>query len=334
MLLFGMINLLVIPAQSALLTELLPDALLGSANGLLRTLQESLRISAPLLGAGLFAVAGGDAVAIFDIVAYLGAAALAASLDRVPLAQRAAAPTVGVADSSLSSRTRTGAVARILQFGRETGAGFKFIMSQDALRRLTVACAVTTLVFGFDQSIYYAIVDSLHLSTEFIGIIRMAIGVGAVIGGLSAASAIRRWGEIRVTTLGMIVFAIGPAIMCITNLPCIIAGTVVYGFGMPWIVISIITFLQRRSPPSLQGRTLAAFEVATTGPQTISIALGALLITITDYRVLLGIQSAVLTSVAWYLGKALRAQKSAAEQHGQDSCTDVQGHSSGLAGTP
>ena len=47
--------------QSALMTTLLPAELLGPANAALQTVRESLRLVAPVAGAGLYAVAGGGA---------------------------------------------------------------------------------------------------------------------------------------------------------------------------------------------------------------------------------------------------------------------------------
>lgn len=46
-------------AQSALLTVMLPDELLGEANGAFQTMREGLRLFAPLAGAALFAAFGG-----------------------------------------------------------------------------------------------------------------------------------------------------------------------------------------------------------------------------------------------------------------------------------
>ncbi len=55
----GVANVILTSAQSALLTVLVPAALLPDANGALQTIREVLRLTAPLVGAGLFAVAGG-----------------------------------------------------------------------------------------------------------------------------------------------------------------------------------------------------------------------------------------------------------------------------------
>ncbi|MBV9445095.1 MAG: hypothetical protein JO345_04255 [Streptosporangiaceae bacterium] len=61
-----------------------------------------------------------------------------------------------------------------------------------------------------------------------------------------------------------------------------------------WLPVAVMTAAQRYSPLALQGRVNAAVLMAITGPQTISIAAGAVLISLVDYRVLL-IVMAVLT---------------------------------------
>lgn len=61
-------------AQGALLVEMVPDELLGDANGALRSVQEGLRLIAPLVGAGLFTAAGGGAVALLNAGTFVVAA--------------------------------------------------------------------------------------------------------------------------------------------------------------------------------------------------------------------------------------------------------------------
>ena len=50
---------------------MVPDKLLGDANGLLSSLTQSIRIVAPLVGAGVFAAWGGNIVALADISTFV-----------------------------------------------------------------------------------------------------------------------------------------------------------------------------------------------------------------------------------------------------------------------
>jgi len=58
-----------------------------------------------------------------------------------------------------------------------------------------------------------------------------------------------------------------------------------------------------RTPADLLGRVDAALTIAVTVPQTASIALGAALVAVVDYRLLLAVMAAVITiSVAYLMG--------------------------------
>jgi hypothetical protein len=85
-------------------------------------------------------------------------------------------------------------------------------------------------------------------------------------------------------------------------LPVVLVGITLFGAGIPWIVVALFTLLQRLTPGPLQGRTYSAIEVLVNTPQTVSIALGALLVAFVDYRLLLLLEAAVVaTAGAWLL---------------------------------
>jgi hypothetical protein len=62
-----------------------------------------------------------------------------------------------------------------------------------------------------------------------------------------------------------------------------------------------MTAIQVRTPLRLQGRVSSAADVFISTPQTISIAVGAVLISIVDYRLLVVVESAVVVLCAAYL---------------------------------
>src|SRR5947207_4391804 len=67
-------------ARSSMLKAMLPDELLGDANGALQSLREGLRLVAPLAGAGIYAALGGSAVALVDVATFVLSAATLAAL--------------------------------------------------------------------------------------------------------------------------------------------------------------------------------------------------------------------------------------------------------------
>jgi predicted MFS family arabinose efflux permease len=61
----------------------------------------------------------------------------------------------------------------------------------------------------------------------------------------------------------------------------------VAGLAGPWLSVAGITAFQRRTPAAKTGRVFGVLRLALTIPQTASLAIGAALITVVDYRVLL-----------------------------------------------
>jgi len=84
-------------------------------------------------------------------------------------------------------------------------------------------------------------------------------------------------------------------------LAVVLAGKVCFGVGTPWIIVGAITVLQRLTPGPLQGRVYSAAELLMGVPQTLSIAAGAALVAVTDYRWLLVAEAAVMAASATYL---------------------------------
>jgi|SRR6185312_15919213 len=111
----------------------------------------------------------------------------------------------------------------------------------------------------------------------------------------------RRVAEGVLAGVGIVFLALGTAFIIIASLPFVIVGMILFGLGLPWLVVGAATLVQRATPPQLQGRVYSAFDVLTGIPQTISIALGAVLITLVNYRWLLLIMAFVLVCATAYL---------------------------------
>ena len=62
------------------------------------------------------------------------------------------------------------------------------------------------------------------------------------------------------------------------------AGIVVLGFALPVFIVAFTTLMQRRTPNRLMGSVSAAADVVLGTPQAISIAVGALVVSLVSYR--------------------------------------------------
>jgi MFS family permease len=85
------------------------------------------------------------------------------------------------------------------------------------------------------------------------------------------------------------------------SLPLVLAGAAVFGVALPPLLVGAYTLVQRRTSGDLQGRAFSAFDLIASLPQTISIALGAVLISILGYRGELSIIAAVVALSALLL---------------------------------
>jgi len=251
-------------ARGSMLKAMLPEKLLADANGALQSLREGLRLVAPLAGAALYVAAGGGAVALIDAGTFvLSACAL--------IALRFAEPA---------------AASREQHFLREMSAGIVHIAHNRVLRQLTIGVGATMLVIGFSETLIFAVTsNTLHRGPSFIAVLGSLQGVGSIAGGLTASKLLRRLGELRLAGLGIALFAVGDAFWLVPSLPVVLASMSVAGLGIVWAIVAIATAYQARSAQTMQGRVSAAANMLFSVPQTISIAVGAALVTFVDYRV-------------------------------------------------
>jgi MFS family permease len=256
-------------SRGALLKDMLSDADLGPANAALQTLTQGLRLLSPLAGAGLYTLIGGHGLAVVE-AALFGLAALALT-------------SVRVVESPVE-------VVPGLRLLGELTAGFRHVRSVPVLLQLTMVGAAAFGVIGLFETVGFAIVgEGLHRQPSFYGVMDSVQGAGAVLGGVTAVLLLRRLGEARTVGVGLTMVAVGALVMVHTTLPLVIVGQLVLGVGVPWFVVGWSTGLQRHTPSRLQGRVNATANMLLTGPQTASIALGATLIAVVDYRIMLGV---------------------------------------------
>lgn len=277
---YGFAGTFAASARSAFLTVMLPRELLGEANGLFQTIREGLRLIAPLVGAAIYASVGGGAVAVLDSATF-----------------------VAVVGALLMIRTPEPRFEREEHhFRAELAAGARHIAATLPLRQMTLAAAACLLVVGFSETIIFAVLDQgLHRPASFFGVLSSLQGVGAIAGGVVSARLLRRVGDVNLIALGMAAFAVGILAFVSSSLPLVLVGIAIGGAGVAWLIVGFGTAIQLRTPLRLQGRVSSATDVAIGLPQNVSIALGALLVSAVDYRVLVLVEASVTALCAAYL---------------------------------
>lgn len=278
-LLYGVVGTVFYPAQAALLRVMLPEELLADANGALSTMRQGLRLVAPLAGAGLFAAFGGGVVAILDAATFAGSALI---MSRMRVAEARPEPPEH-------------------HFLREVTAGIEHIWRTLPLRQMLTGGTIALLVAGFAETLIFSVIQHLGKPPSFFGVLGTLQGVGAIAGGVTAASIVRRLGDMRSVGIGLGLFGVGDLLLVVPSLPVAMVGFAIAGVGLTWAIVGYTTALQIRTPLQIQGRVSAAAEISLSIAQTVSIATGAALSTFVDYRILLAAMAGVIAISAVYL---------------------------------
>lgn len=278
--LYGLAGDVFAGARAALLRVMLPEELLVEANALLQSTREGLRLFAPLVGAGIYAAFGGGAVAIVDSVTFVvSAAALALLKVREPKPE------------PQSGRFRT-----------EVVAGMRHIARTPQLRQIVGGIAIAMLVVGFTETLVFVVLDDvLHRPASFFGVLSALQGAGAIVGGVSAPFLLRRLGDTKLAGVGLVFFGTGDALLMVPSLAAVMTGFAVAGAGIAWLIVSFGTALQLRTPLAIQARVSSAASVSISVPQTLSIAAGAALSTLVDFRLLLAAMFVVTATCGLWL---------------------------------
>ncbi len=279
--LYGAAGAVIGAAESALVPGLVPPGLLAEANGAQQTLNQGLALVTPLIGAGLFTVVGGAVIAEIDAGTFL-VAVVSLLLLRMPPAEAATA-TTGGEDSTAADGTAPDGHGGM-------AAGFRFIWAEPVLRAIMLALGLSVLAVGFSESALFSVVTAgLHHTASFVGVLSTVGGAGAVLGGITAAALLKRISEPLLLAMALACMTVAMLALTVPDLMVVLAGMAVSGLGGPWLSVAAVTAFQRRTPTAMMGRVFGVLRLALTIPQTASLGIGAALITVVDYRVLLAV---------------------------------------------
>lgn len=254
-----------LPARSALLKDLLPSAEAASARAALSSVNQGVRLVSPAVGAGMYAALGGGALAVLDAGTFAVAIAALAGLRVV---ESEPEPYVG-------------------RFRDQVLAGVRHVRSTHLLRQLTVAMTVFMAVIGLTETGTFAAIDhGLHRSAAFFGVLMSVQGAGSIVGGLLSGVAVRRFGAARTFGVAGLLAAAAATLFTTTSTPLYLCGGFAEGVAIPLLAVPVGVAQQLYTPSRLMGRVSAAMGVLFDSAQSVSIAAGAALVALVDYRLL------------------------------------------------
>jgi MFS family permease len=301
---YGIEAVLIGPAEDALFAEIFSDAFRRRINGRRLAIQETGRLVAPLLGAGLFTLVGGGAVAALDAATFVVAAVVSARLAVAPR-DREPRPAGDTRDreprpagDARDREPRPAGDAR--RIAAELAAGVRHIVADDSLRSVTIAGAGVMAVSAVGVAAQFSLVSAVGERPAFLGVFSAVLGAGSIVAALTSSRVLARVGERGLALAGLGDFAAGNLLKATGVLPAALAGTVVLGFALPWAFLAVLNLAQRRTPDELQGRVSAAITLVMFGPQAPLQALGSLAISVVGFGVIYaGSAFAALALAGW-----------------------------------
>jgi MFS family permease len=271
------------PASPALLKDVLPSADAAAARSLIIAVSQGVRIVSPALGAAVYVAFGGRSLAVLGTGTFVVAVLLLVSIKVVESEPEPA-----------GERFLTSVVA-----------GFRFIRGVPLLLRLSLTTLGFMAVVGLLETAIFAANQGLGQQAAFLGVITSFQGGGSVLGGLIAGAAVKRWGEVKGTGVGYVLIASGLGLCLIPGVPFFLVGVVLFGLGLPFVMVALGTALHLYTPSRMQGRANAAVGSVTDAVQSASIAAGAALIGVLGYQVMYiaMVAAAVLCAVSLFAAR-------------------------------
>ncbi|MEU6273316.1 MFS transporter [Streptomyces populi] len=252
-------------AETALVAAAVPDELRGDFNGLVLTAIESMKLLAPLAGAGLFTAFGGPTVALLDAATFV----LAAAAFRL----------IRVREAPPAARVRRSWTA-------ETAEGARHLRRHPVLRPLVVTSGTAMVLGALSSTATYAMLDAgLHRSPAFAGVLTSLQGLGSVVSGLAAGTLMRRWPGRAFPAAGLALLAVGVLARATPWTPVVLGGSLALGLGLPCPLIAALTAVQRHTPSELLGRVAATANTLMYAPTGLALLLGTGMVAGLDYRV-------------------------------------------------
>ncbi|MFF0548369.1 MFS transporter [Streptomyces sp. NPDC004311] len=300
---YGTCGVLHDAAEAALVPRVVGAGLIGDFNGLRLTASEGMKLLAPLAGAALFARFGGAPVALLDAVTFVLAAGVFAVL-RIPGDDRperaGGAGETGGAGKAGETGHGPGGFAGVLE-------GARRLWASPALRPLVAAGAAVMFLAGLNGASVYAVADDvLGRPPAWVGVLYAVQGAGSVLSGLVAGALLRRMPVAVFTAAGAALFAVGVGARALPYDAAGLAGSALIGFGLPCVLIAVLTAVQREVPESSLGRAAATANTLVYVPNALALAFGAGLMALVDVRAVLAAVTVAGGAVALLLVAGLR----------------------------
>jgi MFS transporter, DHA3 family, macrolide efflux protein len=266
----GITRAFFMPAEGALLPDLVPQEKLPAANSLNQLSVQASMVAGQGLGGFLFSIDG---------VSYLIAAVCALLIPRDTRTARPASASVSAA---------VPAARPFRQFLAETAEGFRYVWAQKGQRDFLFAVSILNFLAMPGLVLFPFYVERyLHEGPKWYGFLMAGISVGSVLGFVIAgvwrlSGAARARGILGALLLYPIFFgSLAIWRQPVPALLAIILGGVTAGF----VNVYLMTMVQTSTPEELRGRVMAFLGLLAGGLMPVGMALGGVVGDLTDKNV-------------------------------------------------
>lgn len=299
-LIFGAGQQVTFAARAALVPDLVLGTQLASANGLIESLRQGLRILGPLVGTAALVGAGPSALAL-SLAGMLAASALLLlplPPDRCVQQRTTLATPADLDPHRPLSRT-------VLDRMR---AGLAAAVNARPVRQLIVVYSVAFGAAGLlEVSVFALVTVGLSKPSSFVAVLAAMEGVGALIAG-AAVGPLSRWcGPFRLQIAALLALTTGMFILVVSStLSTNLGAFALIGFGLVAFLVSYVTLIQVSIAGRHHGTVFLAAESAGNLPFVLCLAVGSALLTVAGYRQLL---AAATVMLLFAIGLTIRVKR-------------------------
>lgn len=296
-LLLGLASAFGIPSATSMLPHALPPALLGQANGAMMGLRQLSMFLGPLAAGLLIALSGDATPAPASSVQEARGIAIAFALDALSFALSAwTLSRVRLSRAEPAAGGHAGLAEAVLQ-------GLRHVAADSLLRTsfLYWGCVALLVMGPLHIAVPVLASSQPHLGASALGLMMGAHGAGTLM-GMVAAGLRPGW---RIGTLGTSLLladmAIGLLCMPLGSITARWQGAVLMlaiGLIGGYLQVAVFTWMQRRVPPGLVGRTTSLFMFIFMGLVPVSAAAAGWLLRVISLQALFMGAGALLIGVA------------------------------------
>ena len=275
---------LFMPASFAIMPTLLPAGSLQAGNAINSAAVQVGTVLGPALGGTLVATSGPVPAFAIDAASFAVSAGALWLMRPPPAVAAAPAEATAAAEAALAGQAAAApaaAVAPGAAAGDEAArpSVWRLLLRSVFFRRVLLISVLANLTFAGTFEVALPALAHEHYGAGGFGTLMACLGVGAVAGTLVAARRLTSARPMVVASASFIAAGVFVALMpFLGGLPGAAIAALLFGAGIGFGDIIVITLIQQWSPAAMLGRVMSLLMLASLGIFPVSVAISGLLV--------------------------------------------------------